>query len=56
MTGMASKMSGIKEERLVKLTKEGLPTSVIAERLGMDSSQINYHQRRLGIWKGEKRR
>jgi len=56
MTGIGTKMSEIKEKSLVKLTKEGTPTRIIAIRLGMNSSQVNYHQRRLGIWKGEKRK
>ena len=56
MTGFATRMSEIKEKTLRKLTNEGLPTRVIAERLGMNSSQVNYHQRRLGIWKGEKKK
>ena len=56
MTGMSLKFSNLKKERLIKLTKEGLSTRIIAERLGLNSSQVNYHQRRLGIWKGEKRK
>ena len=56
MTGLRTKMSEIKEERLRKLTAEGLPTRIIAERFGMNSSQVNYYQKRLGIWKGVKRK
>lgn len=55
MTGVGDKVSKNKKERLKKLTEEGLLTRVIAERLGMHSSQVSYHQRKLGIWKGEKR-
>ena len=57
MTGLGTgKMSETKKERLRKLTKEGLSTRIIGERLGLNSSQVNYHQRRLGIWKGVKRK
>jgi len=56
MTGFSPKVSEIKKERLRKLTSEGLPTRIIAERLGLNSSQVNYHQKKLGIWKGEKRK
>ena len=56
MTGFATKMPDWKRKRLIKLTIEGLSTGVIAERLGMKQSQVTYHQKRLGIWKGVKRK
>ena len=56
MTGFSPRVSEIKKDRLRKLTEEGLSTSIIAERLGLNSSQVNYHQKKLGIWKGEKRK
>ena len=49
-------MSNIKEERLKKLTAEGLSSNVIVERLGIYQSQVYYHQKRLGIWRGIKRK
>ncbi len=45
-----------KKERLRKLTEEGLPPGIIAERLGLAGSQIYYHQKKLGIWRGKKRK
>ena len=56
MTGIGVKLSDYKRKQLIKLTEEGLPTGVIAERLGMHSSQVNYQQRKLGIRKGERRK
>jgi len=56
MTGMSKIMTDYKRKQLIKLTIEGLPTRVIAERLGIHSSQVNYHQKKLGIWRGEKRK
>jgi len=48
-------MTELKEATLRKLTIEGLSVAVIAERLGIYQSQVYYHQKRLGIWKGVKR-
>jgi len=56
MTGIGTKMSDYKRNQIIKLTEKDLPTQVIAERLGMRSSQVNYHQKKLGIWRGEKRK
>ena len=58
MTGFrnAKSMNEIKEKTLRKLTIEGLSVRIIAERLGINSSQVYYHQKRLGIWKGVKRK
>ena len=55
MVGIGIKMTEVKKKRLIKLTEQGEPTRIIAERLGMNSSQINYHQRKLGIWKGKRK-
>ena len=55
MTGIGKSLSEYKEKQLAKLTREELPTYVIAERLGINSSQVYYHQKRLGIWKGVKK-
>ncbi len=51
-----SPISEHKKERIKHLTKEGLPPGIIAERLGLAASQIYYHQKKLGIWRGEKRK
>lgn len=56
MTGIGTKMPDWKKERLKELTSKGYPTMVIAERLGINSSQVNYQQKKLGIWKGVKRK
>ena len=53
---MSKIMTEYKRKQLIKLTVEGLPTKVIAERLGIHTSQVNYHQKKLGIWRGEKRK
>ena len=55
MTGLSIKLSEYKKEQLRKLTERGDPTRVIAERLGLNSSQVNYYQKKFGIWKGERR-
>ena len=49
-------MTPIKEKTLKKLTDDNLSVAVIAERLGIYQSQVYYHQKRLGIWKGVKRK
>ena len=56
MTGIGKGIINFKRERLIKLTEEGLPTKVIAERLGIYSSQVTYQQKKLGIWRGERRK
>ena len=52
---MSKIMTDYKRKQLIKLTIEGLTTRIIAERLGINSSQVNYHQKKLGIWRGERR-
>jgi len=56
MTGIGVKVSDYKRKQIIKLSAEGLPTSIIAERLGLHASQVIYHQKVLGIWRGEKRK
>ena len=55
MTGINKSMNDYKRKQLIKLTEQDLPTKVIAERLGLHTSQVNYYQKILGIWKGERR-
>lgn len=45
------KISNLKKQRIKELTKEGLSISIIAERLGIATSQVHYHQKKLGIYK-----
>ena len=55
MTGLYSKVSDIKKERIRKLTREGLETRTMAQRLNITTSQIHYHQKKLGIGKYSER-
>jgi len=56
MTGLYSKVSDIKKERIRKLTQEGLETKIMAQRLNITSSQIIYHQKKLKVGKyGERK-
>ena len=56
MTGITKSMSEYKRKQVIKLTNEGLPTHIIAERLGLHTSNVNYYQKKLGVWKGKKRK
>ena len=49
MTGFFSKITDMKKERIKELTKEGLSTYIISERLGMSKEQIYYYQVKLGL-------
>lgn len=50
------KISDYKRKQIIKLTVDGLPTKVIAERLGLYTSQVTYQQKKLGVWRGKRRK
>ena len=54
MTGVYTKVSILKQERIKQLTEEGYKTAIIAERLNLKTTQVYYYQRKLGL-RGEKK-
>jgi len=46
---MGYKVTVLKKARIIELTKEGLPTSVIAERLDLRTAQVYWYQIHLGV-------
>jgi len=42
-------ISDVKKVRIKQLTKEGLPTSIIAERVNMSAAMVNYYQKAQGV-------
>jgi len=51
MTGIGGVITDLKKKRIEKMTEEGLPTSTISERTGINQQQIYNYQIKAGLRK-----